>query len=111
MPHSRHYSERAFLRKVARFGKLAFLADALALFYCLKDPGTPRWVKTLIVAALGYFILPLDAIPDLAPIVGFLDDAGVISATLATIVAHVQERHRQQAREFLSKFKPAEPRG
>lgn len=103
--HSRHYSERAFLRKIARFGNVVFLRDAVAMFFCLKDPETPRTVKALIVAALGYFIFPLDAIPDLAPVIGFLDDAGVIAAALAAIVSRIQPRHREQAEGLLKKLR------
>ncbi|MGJ3196969.1 DUF1232 domain-containing protein [Peribacillus castrilensis] len=37
------------------------------MFYTLQKPTTPAWAKTVIVGALGYFILPIDLIPDLIP--------------------------------------------
>src|SRR5574344_920364 len=75
------FSEGEFIkliRKVA--GIVPFSKDALSMYYCFRDEETPLWVKTSIVGALGYFICPIDAIPDAIPIVGWLDDAGVISA-------------------------------
>ncbi len=38
--------------------------------------------KTIVAAALLYFIVPIDTIPDLAPLFGYMDDLGVIMATL-----------------------------
>ena len=38
--------------------------------------------KSVVVAALLYFIFPIDAIPDITPFIGYLDDLGVIMATV-----------------------------
>ncbi|WP_211605080.1 YkvA family protein [Vreelandella arcis] len=48
------------------------------------------WAKTTIYGALGYFISPVDAIPDLAPIVGYADDIGVLAGALAMVAAHIK---------------------
>lgn len=62
--------------------KISFAKDLLALYRYLLD-GTVGWQrKTVVVAALIYFIVPIDAIPDLAPLFGYMDDLGVIMATL-----------------------------
>ena len=45
------------------------IEKALILYYCLQDDDTPAWAKTTIIGALGYFISPIDAIPDLVPVV------------------------------------------
>lgn len=62
---------------------LWFIGDAVKLFNMMTDPKVGWDFKCLAVGALAYFISPIDAIPDLIPIAGFLDDAGVISATIA----------------------------
>ena len=65
--------------------KLWFFGDVVKMFKMLKDKNVSVGVKTLIIGGLAYFVSPVDAIPDIAPIVGYLDDAGVISATMAYI--------------------------
>jgi uncharacterized membrane protein YkvA (DUF1232 family) len=70
-----------FEEKLARVGrKLRFAQDLLALFRYFMDATVPWQRKTVVVAALLYFISPIDAIPDLLPLVGYLDDLGVILA-------------------------------
>ena len=48
----------------------------------MKDPFVKWYRKAIIVAALIYFIVPIDTIPDLTPFFGYLDDLGVITALL-----------------------------
>lgn len=77
---SRKVSEQ-FERKLETVGtKLRFAQDLLALFRYFMDDRVPWQRKTIVVAALLYFISPLDAIPDLAPLIGYMDDLGVIVA-------------------------------
>jgi uncharacterized membrane protein YkvA (DUF1232 family) len=99
--YGQHYSDSGFWHTVRTHRSLSFLPDAAAMFYCLKDPQTPAWVKTLIIGALGYFILPADAVPDLLPLIGWLDDAGIIAAVIAAIRAHVRPEHQQHANALL----------
>ena len=96
------YSEESLWQKIATFAGRAgreTIEQVLVLYYCCLDRDTPVWAKTVIVSALGYFIAPLDAIPDLMPGVGFSDDLGALAMALATVVAHVKPEHRQQAQE------------
>ncbi|MEE9187099.1 MAG: YkvA family protein [Bacteroidota bacterium] len=72
--------------KVRFFGRrIPFLEDAVALYRYMTDSHVAWYNKGLVIAALAYFIAPLDAIPDFAPFVGFLDDLGVI----ALVVRHL----------------------
>lgn len=101
--YSNNYSESNFWNKVKSVGRtLPFIRDAIAMYYCLIDKNTPLWVKGIIIAALGYFISPVDAIPDFLPIVGYGDDAGVIAAAFASVAAYVTEEHYKKADSFLS---------
>lgn len=75
------------------------IEKALVLFYCLQDPDTPRWAKTVIVGALAYFILPFDAIADLLPGIGYTDDLGALVAAVSTVMVHIKPLHQQLAQE------------
>ncbi len=62
--------------------KISFAKDILALVNYMRDPIVSWHRKAIVVAALIYFISPIDAIPDLTPLFGYLDDLGVITALL-----------------------------
>ncbi len=101
------YSESSFWDKVKKFAKKAgceVLEKALILYYVAKDEQTPPYVKGVILAALGYFIAPIDAIPDLAPIVGFTDDLGVLVSTIAMVATSIKEKHKKMAKETLAQY-------
>jgi uncharacterized membrane protein YkvA (DUF1232 family) len=90
------------LKQVAR--RIPFAEDLLAAWFCTRDPATPRRVKLTLLAALGYFVLPVDAVPDLMPFLGFTDDAAVIAAALAAVAGSIMPEHRQQAREAMGRL-------
>lgn len=46
--------------------------------------------KAIIVGALVYFIVPIDAVPDFLPVIGYLDDAAVISAVVHALVDEIR---------------------
>jgi uncharacterized membrane protein YkvA (DUF1232 family) len=48
----------------------------------LREPGVPLITKVLPVVAVLYLLSPLDFIPDVLPIIGQLDDAGVLLLAL-----------------------------
>ena len=98
------YSEETFREKIKRFSLAAgreVVEKALTLYYTLREPDVPSWAKTTIVVALGYFIFPADAIPDLTPAVGYADDLGVLVAALATVAVHVTPEAKWRASETL----------
>jgi len=70
-------------RKTPRPG-LGLLGRAWRFF---NDPEAPRPVRLLLLAALLYVVLPLDAIPDVAPVVGWLDDIGFAGLALTLFSA------------------------
>jgi uncharacterized membrane protein YkvA (DUF1232 family) len=77
------YVEENLWTKLERVGKkISFAKDVVALFYYMRDPEVSWHRKAIVVAALIYFISPIDAIPDIAPLIGYLDDLGVIMALL-----------------------------
>ena len=69
--------------KLEKFGnKISFAKDLMALYRYLLDNNVGWQRKAIVAAALIYFIVPIDTIPDLAPLFGYMDDLGVIMATL-----------------------------
>jgi uncharacterized membrane protein YkvA (DUF1232 family) len=92
-----------FVAKAKRYlNRLPLAQEVVAMYFCMLDSRTPIWVKGTAAAALAYFILPFDAIPDLMPLVGFSDDASVLAAALAAISSHVTTDHRERARAWMA---------
>lgn len=81
---------------------LPLAQETVAMYFCLLDPRTPVWVKGTVAAALAYFILPFDAIPDLLPVVGLSDDAGVLTAALSAVSVYITDEHRSRARAWMA---------
>ena len=84
--------------------KVPFAREAVALYYCARDPETPASAKAMIMAALAYFVLPFDVIPDVLAGVGYTDDAAVIAAVLALLGSNLKARHQEAARTFLERL-------
>lgn len=94
-----------FLARLKRVAKrIPFAEDLLAAWICARDPSTPRRVRMTLLAALGYFVLPLDAVPDLMPFLGFTDDAAVIAAALAAVAGSITTEHREKARQDMAEL-------
>ena len=95
--------DRGFWRKFkALAGRLPFSKDLLAAFYCARDPASPREVKVILTAALAYFVIPSDLIPDFVAALGFTDDAAVLLMALRTVAGNVSDDHRERARRALA---------
>ena len=102
--YSEVFSEERFHRKLIRFAKVAgaeVVERALLLYYAAEDPKTPAWARTFIYSALGYFIFPIDAIPDAVPVAGYADDLGVLMAALAAVTLSITPQVKERARQKL----------
>lgn len=105
--HKQDYSEEGFWKKITQYAKKAgegTIIQALKLYYAAKDPDTPAWAKTTIYGALGYFISPIDAIPDFTPVLGYTDDLGVLAAAIGIVAVHIKDEHAEQARQTLKRW-------
>lgn len=97
---------RGFWPKMRRnVARIPFAQQAVAAWYAAHDPQTPLAAKGLILGALAYFVMPVDAIPDVFVGIGFTDDAAVIAAVLATLGAHLKPRHHAQAAQALKRLR------
>ena len=92
----------------ARRPPRAEFAGRSVLYYASRRPDVPRWAKLTIYAALAYFILPLDAIPDFTPLAGYSDDLGALSAALLTLAHYIDDEVKEKTRRRLQQwFGPA----
>ncbi|HEX5930226.1 MAG TPA: YkvA family protein, partial [Methyloceanibacter sp.] len=92
------------LKRVA--GMVPFVEDLVAAYYCALDPATPMRVRGMLLAALAYFILPFDLVPDIIAGLGFADDAALITAVVGMVAANITPTHRAAAARALDKELP-----
>ncbi|MGZ3422801.1 MAG: YkvA family protein [Polyangiales bacterium] len=76
--------------KTKRFGALSVLTHPRAFVRFLRDGQAPLFPRLLALFAVLYVIMPIDLIPDTIPIVGWMDDIGIIGLVLAWTARHVQ---------------------
>ena len=89
------------LRKT--LGRVPFVEDALAAYYCATDGKTPMYVKAVLMGALAYFIVPTDVIPDFVAGIGYTDDAAVLAAAIGAVRSAMRPEHFDAARAFLTR--------
>jgi uncharacterized membrane protein YkvA (DUF1232 family) len=68
------------------------------LWRYLRDPGVVAWRKLAGAAAVAYVLWPLDIVPDAIPVLGWLDDVGILAAAAAFLVAEVRRHERRLER-------------
>jgi uncharacterized membrane protein YkvA (DUF1232 family) len=96
---------RDFWRKFARLtAQFPFAEDLLTAYYCAFDRQTPTHVRVALVAALGYFVAPIDMLPDVLPIIGLTDDAAVLAASIKLVWDNIKPEHRDAARAALKRL-------
>lgn len=95
----------SILRKISgntkRMGK-HLIRQVLLLYYAY--PLAPKKIQAIIASSIAYFILPLDAVPDPIPFLGFLDDATVLAAAFAVVRVYVTDEVKAKAEKALSKL-------
>jgi uncharacterized membrane protein YkvA (DUF1232 family) len=101
MPGQERLVKRRFWEKVRRtLGRVPFLDHAVAAYYAATDPATPRAAKGVLMAALAYFVVPVDFVPDILAGIGFSDDATVVLMAVQALAPHIGKRHYESARRF-----------
>lgn len=102
--HEDQFSDQKFWTKVQKFSKKAgtsVVYAVLLLYYTLQKPEVPKKVKATIVGALGYFISPLDVIPDFAIGTGYADDLSVIIIAIAQVALYIDDENKIKAKNKL----------
>jgi uncharacterized membrane protein YkvA (DUF1232 family) len=94
--------KKGFWKTARRAGRMVpFMDEVVAAYYCALDQNTPTRVRMTLMAALAYFVLPFDVIPDMLVGIGFTDDIAVLMAALTAVRTHITPAHRIAAREAL----------
>ncbi len=111
--YNQFFSENLFWIKIKKFTRAAgvqVVYAALLLFYTFRRKETPPWAKKIIIGALGYFLSPIDAIPDLTPFLGYTDDLSILAFALSTIAFFVNKEVKENAQTTLQRwFKEVNP--
>lgn len=103
----KHYSENGLwdkIKSVAKSAGLKIIYAALILYYTATASTTPTEKKAIIYGALGYFILPIDLIPDAIPLVGFSDDLAALLWCIATVAACITPEIKENAKKKLTEI-------
>ncbi|MES1924598.1 YkvA family protein [Salinisphaera sp. T31B1] len=98
------YSNTRFWSKVSRVARRAgyeLLEKALWLHYAAQRPSTPAWARATAYGALGYFILPFDAIPDWLFGLGLTDDLGALTLAVITLSQYIDSDVRRRTSQKL----------
>jgi uncharacterized membrane protein YkvA (DUF1232 family) len=80
---------------------LPFSEDVAAAYYCAMDNQTPMKVRGTLLAALAYFVLPTDLVPDFIMGLGFTDDIAVLTYVFSTMKSNLRPEHYDAARAAL----------
>lgn len=98
--------ETSFWKKLQRLAaRLPFAGELLAAWYAARDPKTPATTKLALTAALAYFVLPFDTVPDWIAALGYGDDFAVLIGAIKLAGGAITEAHREAARKMLETFK------
>ncbi len=98
------YSETNLWDKLAKYAKdigEELLEKVLQLYYALDSENCSIKHKTIIYGALAYLVSPIDAIPDLTPVLGYTDDMGVVVAALAAVASCIDDDVKAKAKARL----------
>ena len=100
--YEKHYSESSFwdkIKSVAIKAGYELINKALQLYYAMQSPSMPAKDKAIIIAVLGYFILPVDVVPDFIPALGFADDLAALAWALKTISSNITPEVKEKAQQ------------
>jgi len=81
---------------------IPFMDEVVAAYFAMLDPQTPMQARLTLIGALAYFVLPFDFVPDIIFGIGFLDDASILAAAIASVSSSITEDHREAARQALA---------
>lgn len=73
------------------------------LFFVMRKKEVPTWVKVTAASALGYFIVPVDTVPDFIVGLGYTDDVALITSAFVTLNSYIDDEIKSQAEEAFSK--------
>ena len=89
------------IKETAKKAGLKAIYMALLLYYALDSPTISIADKAIIYGALGYFICPIDLVPDILPFIGLTDDIAVLAWAFSRVKHNVNDMTREKAKTKL----------
>ena len=89
------------IKETAKKAGLKAIYMALLLYYALESPTISTLDKAIIYGALGYFICPIDVVPDILPFIGLADDIAVLAWAFSRVKHNVNDLTREKAKTKL----------
>jgi uncharacterized membrane protein YkvA (DUF1232 family) len=105
--HAHYFAENTFWKKARRYAVKAgekVIYAALLLYFAMQRKETPLWAKTVIAGALGYFIAPLDLIPDFLLGVGYVDDFATLMSAVFAVSMFIDESVDKKAMKKMQEW-------
>ena len=98
---SDEHASRSASARLARLERWARILkrDALALRLAARDPRVPWYAKAVALAVAGYALSPTDLIPDVIPVLGYLDDVVIVPAGILLAIRCIPP-------ELMEEFRP-----
>lgn len=85
-------------------------AEVYALYLAYRDPRVPLYARVFAAIVVGYAFSPIDLIPDVIPVLGYLDDLVLVPLGVALAIrmipARVLVECRERSREVIARGKP-----
>lgn len=105
--YKKEYNEKSFFDKLKKVLKVVGVKGVymlLLLYNTLQRKDIPPKEKSIIIGTLGYFILPLDALPDITPIVGYSDDIFALGMAILKVMPYIDDEMKEKSREQIIKW-------
>lgn len=105
--YSSYFSQSEMWNKIknsAQKAGIKVIYAALLLYYASTDKSISILNKTKIYGALGYFILPIDLLPDFTPILGYTDDMTALLCCLKAIWVNLTPEIKEIAKNKLQEW-------
>lgn len=105
--YKKEYNEKSFFDKLKKVLKVVGVKGVymlLLLYNTLQRKDIPPKEKSIIIGALGYFILPLDALPDITPIVGYSDDIFALGMAILKVMPYIDDEMKEKSKEQIKKW-------
>jgi uncharacterized membrane protein YkvA (DUF1232 family) len=99
------FARKLWRKILAEAASLPFLEEVLTAHYCAFDRRTPFYVKVILAAAIVYFVVPDDLVPDSLSLIGLADDAAVFGLAFKVVSSHIKPEHREAARAMLARLR------
>lgn len=107
LAYQQYFNPTEMWNKIADVAKKAgvkVVYGVLLLYYAATDSNTSTADKAKIYGAIGYFILPLDLVPDALPVVGYTDDLAAITWALKAVWDNITPQIKSKARKKLTEW-------